>query len=34
MAKPNPKYDPAKADDSNADERRGGKAGKQGRKRV
>ncbi|MCX6956724.1 MAG: sulfatase-like hydrolase/transferase [Verrucomicrobia bacterium] len=33
MAKPNPDYDPAKADDPNADDRRGGKGGKQGKKR-
>ena len=29
MAQPNPSYDPSKADDPNADDRRGGKGGKQ-----
>lgn len=33
MAQPNPNYDPSKADDPNADDRRGGKGGKQGKKR-
>lgn len=33
MAQPNPNYDPSKADDPSADERRGGKGGKQGKKR-
>ena len=33
LAQPNPDYDPAKADDASADERRGGKGGKQGKKR-
>ena len=33
MAQPNPHYDPSKADDPSADERRGGKGGKQGKKR-
>lgn len=33
LAQPNPDYDPAKADDATTDERRGGKGGKQGKKR-
>ena len=33
LAQPNPNYDPAKADDPSADDRRGGKGGKQGKKR-
>jgi hypothetical protein len=33
MAQPNPHYDPSRADDPNADDRRGGKGGKQGKKR-
>jgi arylsulfatase A-like enzyme len=33
MAQPNPNYDPSNADDPNADDRRGGKGGKQGKKR-
>ncbi len=33
MAQPNPHYDPSKADDPNVDDRRGGKGGKQGKKR-
>ena len=33
MAQPNPHYDPSKADDPSADERRGGKGGKQGKQR-
>lgn len=33
MAKPNPNYDPAKAGDASADERRGGKGGKKGKQR-
>jgi arylsulfatase A len=34
MAKPNPNYDPAKADDSSLDAGRGGKAGQQAKKRL
>ena len=33
MAQPNPNYDPTKADNPSADDRRGGKGGKQGTKR-
>jgi arylsulfatase A len=33
MARPNPDYDPSKAEDPGADERRGGKGGKQGKAR-
>ena len=33
LAQPNPNYDPTKADNPSADERRGGKGGKQGKKR-
>jgi len=33
MAAPNPNYDPAKGGDASVDERRGGKGGKQGKKR-
>ena len=33
LATPNPNYDPAKADDPGGDDRRGGKGGKQGKKR-
>ncbi len=33
MAQPNPNYDPTKADNPSADDRRGGKGGKQGKKR-
>lgn len=33
MAKPNPNYDPSKAPDPSGDDRRGGKGGKQGKKR-
>ena len=34
MALPNPNYDPNKPEDSGVDERRGGKGGKQGKKRA
>lgn len=34
MALPNPNYDPNKAEDPEVDERRGGKGGKQGKKRA
>jgi arylsulfatase A-like enzyme len=33
LAQPNPNYDPTKADNPSADDRRGGKGGKQGKKR-
>lgn len=33
LAQPNPNYDPTKADSPSADDRRGGKGGKQGKKR-
>ena len=34
MALPNPNYDPSQAEDPGVDERRGGKGGKQGKKRA